>query len=347
LPRLGQAGDIAPLAMRIRERSLHARSRRNRSTTPPVTRPPVPPPISQEHDNLLDAIADLRSQDPVRIKRVLAIKLTPELAAYAIGLLGRDDVAREALTALSAVAPRCTGLLVDALLDQDRQVTVRRRLPAVLLNGKPSLAAWGLWRALLDASFDVRYRSGAVLGRLAAAGHLENVAPDEVFGIVKRELLTDAHALAKRCAFDELATAAEALADDDPAALRAGTGLEHIFTVLGLALPAEPLRIALHAVQTDDPELRGTALEYLESILPPDVRAQLWPFLEGETDGRVMAPAPGAGDSAPAFEPLPAAVQAVSLTPPRPSRSHDEMVAALKLSYPSIVEKLRGRPKPA
>jgi hypothetical protein len=100
-------------------------------------------------------------------------------------------------------------------------------------------------------------------------------------------------------------------------------------------------------VQTDDPELRGTALEYLESILPPEVRAQLWPFLEGEGHRAVMAPEPQAGDSAPALEPLPPAVQVVSLSPPRPSRSHDEMVAALKLSYPSIVEKLRGRPKPA
>jgi hypothetical protein len=348
LPRLGQAGDIAPLSMRIRERSLHTRSRRKQSKTPPVIPPrPVPAPISVEHDNLLDAIADLRSQDPVRIKRVLAIKLTPELAAYAISLLGRDEVAREALAALSAVAPRCTGLLIDALLDQDRAVTVRRRLPAVLLHGRPSLAAWGLWRALLDPSFDVRYRSGAVLARLAAAGHLENIAPDEVFGIVKRELLTDAEALARHCVLDELA-AAEARTDDTDDQ-RTGSGLEHVFTVLGLALPAEPLRIALHAVQTDDPELRGTALEYLESILPPDVRAQLWPFLEGDTrvtNGH-QAAVSDAGDSGSALEPLPPAVAAVSLTPPRPARSRDEMVAALRLSYPTIVEKLRGRPKPA
>jgi hypothetical protein len=350
MPRLGQAGDFAPLSMRIRERSIHTRSRRNRSKTPVSLPHPVPAPMSLEHDNLLDAIADLRSQDPVRIKRVLAIKLTPELAAYAISLLGRDEVAREALTALSAIAPRCTGLLIDALLDQDRAVAVRRRLPAVLLHGKPSLAAWGLWRALLDTSFDVRYRAGAVLARLSAAGHLENIAADDVFGIVKRELLTDAEALARRCVLDELA-AAEARADDDPDVQRVGTGLEHVFTVLGLALPAEPLRIALHAVQTDDPELRGTALEYLESILPPDVRAQLWPFLEGE--GRAAngqgTPEPvfDAGDSSSAVEPLPAAVHAVALTPPRPARSRDEMVAALRLSYPTIVEKLRGRPKPA
>jgi hypothetical protein len=365
LPRLGQAGDIAPLSMRIREASLHKRAGRKRAKTPPAAIARVPPPLSGEHDNLLDAIADLRSEDPARIKRVLAIKLTPELAAYAIGLLGRDEVAAEAIAALSAVAPRCTGLLVDALLDQDRPTTVRRRLPAVLLHGRPSLAAWGLWRALLDPSFDVRYRSGAVLARLAAAGHLENVVPEEVFGLVKRELLADRHALRNQCELDDLATPAEAR-PDEPAVQRLGNGLEHIFTVLGLALPAEPLRIALHAVQTDDAELRGTALEYLESILPADVRAQLWPFLEGESHAQRLAArahdaadastahdaadsATGldASDSASALATMPAAAQAVSLTPPRAGRSRDEMVAALRLSYPSIVEKLRGRPKPA
>ena len=81
----------------------------------------------------------------------------------------------------------------------------------------------------------------------------------------------------------------------------------HVFTVLGLALPAEPLRIALSAVQADDPALRATALEYLESILPADVRAQLWPLLEGET-----------------------------ASADRSLRSHDELVAAMNLAYPTI-----------
>ena len=57
-----------------------------------------------------------------------------------------------------------------------------------------------------------------------------------------------------------------------------------MFRVLGLVLPAEPLRVALHAVQAEDTSLRGMALEYLESILPPDVRAQLWPLLDGSSE---------------------------------------------------------------
>jgi hypothetical protein len=63
---------------------------------------------------------------------------------------------------------------------------------------------------------------------------------------------------------------------------RSATALDHVFTLLGLVLPAQALKIALAALSTDDAALHGTALEYLESILPPRIRGPLWPFLELE-----------------------------------------------------------------
>jgi hypothetical protein len=53
-----------------------------------------------------------------------------------------------------------------------------------------------------------------------------------------------------------------------------------VFTLLALVLPREPLQIAFRGLHTDDQNLRGTALEYLEGILPPPIRQRLWPFLE-------------------------------------------------------------------
>ena len=85
--------------------------------------------------------------------------------------------------------------------------------------------------------------------------------------------------------------------------------LEHVFRVLGLVLPAEPLWVALHAVQADDVSLRGTALEYLESILPADVRAQLWPLLDHEHGAVLTA---------------------------RTSRTRDEMIAELSGAFPLL-----------
>ena len=56
--------------------------------------------------------------------------------------------------------------------------------------------------------------------------------------------------------------------------------MEHVFTLLRLVLPKEPLTVAYRGLHTDDESLRGTALEYLESVLPSEIRESLWPFLE-------------------------------------------------------------------
>ncbi len=42
--------------------------------------------------------------------------------------------------------------------------------------------------------------------------------------------------------------------------------LAHVFTLLSLVLPREPLQIAFRSLHADDRQLRGTALEYLEGV---------------------------------------------------------------------------------
>ncbi|TMQ13530.1 MAG: hypothetical protein E6J90_28420 [Deltaproteobacteria bacterium] len=304
IPSFGQAAEFTPLSTWFRDR----RSPRKPSRGAPAIKPPphlTPPPRSA--NGIVDLIADLRSGDPTRIRRALAVEL-------------------------AGVAPRCTGMLLDVLLDPQRDLAIRRRLPAILLAGEPSLAAWGLWRALGDPSFDVRYRSGAVLARLASDGHLREISTDDVFEAVRRELQAGGIAQAGERLLDDLTDSGDHT--DQPLVRKADPGLTHVFTVLSLALPAEPLRIALHAVQTDDADLRGTALEYLESVLPADLRAQLWPLISGDTAGDTAAEAP----------PAPTPTEPAETRAPR---SHDELLAELRLSYPTILEKLRHGVKPA
>jgi AAA family ATP:ADP antiporter len=72
---------------------------------------------------------------------------------------------------------------------------------------------------------------------------------------------------------------------------RANQSLAHVFTTLSLVLPAAPLQIALRGLHAEDQNLRGTALEYLETILPPMIREALWPFLEDHRPaGRTTRP---------------------------------------------------------
>jgi len=270
-------GDVIPLQMR----------RRRRARTPAPEQPPatVAPPAAvapnapNDTERLLRLIGELRSNDVLRVRSVLTEPLPTEVARIAIELVGStdDEIAKLSADALRVIAPRCTGALVDTLLDTERDERLRRRLPAIIAAGLPDLAAWGLWRGMSDPSFEVRYRCSMVLAQLAADVHLGPVNADEVFEYVRKELLVDRDEWQARKLENDPVIAYE---------VESNAGLAHVFRVLGLVLPAEPLRVALHAVQTDDSGLRGMALEYLESILPPDVRAQLWPLIDGsgETD---------------------------------------------------------------
>jgi hypothetical protein len=60
---------------------------------------------------------------------------------------------------------------------------------------------------------------------------------------------------------------------------RASQSLAHVFTLLSLVLPREPLQIVFRSLHAGDRYLRGTALEYLEGVLPAPIRKRLWPFL--------------------------------------------------------------------
>ena len=83
--------------------------------------------------------------------------------------------------------------------------------------------------------------------------------------------------------------------DDRPALIdrllrdRVHRSLEHVFTILSLHLDREPLRLAFKALHQDDESLRGTALEYLENVLPDTLRRAL-----GKHGGAGLAPSPHA-----------------------------------------------------
>ena len=159
-------------------------------------------------------------------------------------------------------ATRATGQLLDALLDPAAHVAVRRRLPRVFKDCATQRAADGLRLALLDAAFEVRRESALMLGRLTAQNPRLELPQPAVFEAVLRELEAPA-------ARDQL--------------------LEHVFTLLSLVLEREPLRLSLLALKGESPALRGTALEYLENVLPEPLRVALWPRLV-TTERRALPP---------------------------------------------------------
>jgi hypothetical protein len=99
-----------------------------------------------------------------------------------------------------------------------------------------------------------------------------------VFDVVRREVAVSrpvwqSHRLLDTVDSEDRSFVDEFLKD------RAGQSLAHVFTLLTLVLPTSPLQIAYRGLHTDDPKLRGTALEYLEGVLPQDISQRLAPFI--------------------------------------------------------------------
>jgi hypothetical protein len=155
-------------------------------------------------------------------------------------------------TSLRRVAARATGELVDALLDPRLDPLVRRRIPRVLRGVLTQRSADGLLLGMRDERDELRQRCAQALARL------QSQSPALV---VPRQTMLE---MAAR----EVSRAGESARQ-----------LDHVFTLLSLALDRGAIEFARRALRSGDEALRGTALEYLDNVLPTTVREPLWPHL--------------------------------------------------------------------
>ena len=233
-------------------------------------------------DAELSRIATLRSRDPGRILAVLRSEapLPAAVVTEVIPLLAWDPVAHEAIVALQRVADGHIGQLTDALLDQTQPYGVRRRLARVLASCTAQRAVDGLLLGLDDGRFEVRFECARSLAAVLEKNRDAGLNRDHVLGVVRREVGVSRRVWESQQLLDQVEDRAPSSLVDEFVKRRASRSLAHVFTLLSLVLPAEPLRIAFRGLHTDDRILRGTALEYLEATLPPDIRERLWEFLE-------------------------------------------------------------------
>jgi hypothetical protein len=248
----GETGMWSTQTIVARRPPRMAGSKGRASGTPPVI------------DALLSEITALRSGDSRQIRRVLRsrARLDRHLVPHVISLLARDDMTDDAVRVLRGVADRATGQLVDAMLDPGVAPIIRRRLPQVLAGSGSRIAIIGLLHALDDSEFEVRFRAAGALVRTREAHPDRMVPQDVIFRTALAEIGRSTALLAHRAS--------------DPEPTKA---LELVFRILSLALEPEPLHLAQRAFRSADPHLRGTALEYLEAVLPADVVEALRPLV--------------------------------------------------------------------
>lgn len=223
-------------------------------------------------DHLLRTIREIRSGDAVRALRALGMTgATAALVPHLIPLLARRDCAAEALDALRGIAAQVTGQITDAILDPANPVSVRRQLIRVLENCATQRALDGLHDALWAESFELRFCCAQAMLRMLADNVGLAVAKNRIYIAAHAEVSVNAAEWRGRRLPGDVGV------DED---MRANRSLQHVFTLLSLALDPELSQLAMRAVVSRDANLRGTALEYLHNMLPPTIRTPLWEHLE-------------------------------------------------------------------
>jgi AAA family ATP:ADP antiporter len=253
-----------------------------RSSAPTRANPASAPDAGEELDEEMREVLALRSRDRERVRQVLHSDrgLPAATIPHVIPLLAWDPVAADAADALRRVAEERIGELTDALLDPNQDFAIRRRLARVFSTCVSQRAADGAILGLDDQRFEVRFQCARSLVAIVEKNPRVRIDRDLIFEVVRRETAVGRPVWEGQRLLSQLEDQQEHVFVDEFVKDRASRSLAHVFTLLSLALPPEPLRIAFRGLHTDDPRLRGTALEYLEGVLPPRIRQQLWPFLE-------------------------------------------------------------------
>jgi AAA family ATP:ADP antiporter len=254
---------------------------------------PVQAPVPTD-DSYLHLAAELRSGEAPRVIQTAA-KLGPEdwaLAPLLVNLLAWDPAMEAARDALRRMGPKITGMLVDVLLDPGRDFTIRRRVPRVLAFVPSMRAVDGLFAALEDPRFEVRFYSARALYLLLRDHSELSVEPERIWAAVNRELSLQKTVWQSHRLLDNRDSRDSDWFFDDELQGNADRNLEHLFTLLSLLLPVDAVRIAFRALHTEDRQLKGTAFEYLESATPPTTRGPLLRLLEADAANRARPTAP-------------------------------------------------------
>jgi hypothetical protein len=197
-----------------------------------------------------------------------------------IRLLANDRMYDQAVASLISIGEPTWGHLADILNEPTADFVLRRRIPRVLAGMDGREADEALIEALGANRFEVRYRSGMALARRRRADMptARFEWREKVWDAVRAEVSREKPVWELQRLLDDADPA-----EDDFVQRRLGTrgalSLEHTFRLLGLVLELDTVRSAYLGVTLNETELESFALEYLEMVLPPDIRSRLWPFI--------------------------------------------------------------------
>ena len=229
-----------------------------------------------------DTLNRLRSSDLGTVARVLhqITEWDDTHVPALIRLLARDALYDLAAAILVSIGDDAVPPLAAQLRDENVEFVIRRRLPKVLAKVGGAEADDALLDALSASRFEVRYRAAIALVRRRARGlsEAESEVETRIWAAIRSEASRDRPVWELQRLLDSFDRPEDQLLSEKTG-VRGSLSLEHTFRLLTLVLDPEPVHAAFHGFQVDDEKMRSFALEYLEQVLPADIRDKLWPFI--------------------------------------------------------------------
>jgi AAA family ATP:ADP antiporter len=183
------------------------------------------------------------------------------------------------VTALAGFGDRIVGTLRDYLGDEAMSAEVRREIPKVLEEIGSRSAQSVLIESVLDRDVVLRYHTIAALNRLGQAH------PDRSTDRKLIESVLAAEIMGHYRSYQVLGTLGGAL--DDPAnpiehGLRESMDKEseRIFRLLKILYPQYDMHSAYVGLESTDPVVHDNAVEFMDSVLPPEVRQVIIPLFD-------------------------------------------------------------------
>jgi AAA family ATP:ADP antiporter len=246
----------------------------------------VPDVFDRELRKLLEDDAPEVAREAVRSAGVLGKR---QLAHRLIDRIAEPWLTDDVVEALARMGDRVVGTLRDHMVDRDTPLAARRELPAVLQAIGTPAAQHVLIESMLDGDTVLRTRV------LTALNKLVQLHPGRRFDRQIVETALAAEITGHYRSYQMLATMGGTLSGAEPVvqALRESLASEseRIFRLLKILYPEHDLHSAFVGIQSDDPGVHDNALEFLDNILAPHVRALVVPLFDraisAETRARV------------------------------------------------------------
>lgn len=203
------------------------------------------------------------------------------LTAPLLERLADPSLSEAAINALAEFGDRIVGTLRDYLTDEELSTDVRREIPKVLQAIASPAAQAVLTESVLDRDVILRYHTITALNKLGQQ-HPERSTDRKLI-----ESVLAAEIMGHYRSYQVLGTLGPSLDDDaNPIAHGLRESIEkeaeRIFRLLKILYPQYDMHSAHVGLQSNDPVVHDNAVEFLDTVLPPEVRSVVIPLFDRE-----------------------------------------------------------------